>query len=444
MTHYDVCVVGGGSGGIGAAVAAARAGLRTLLLERFDRLGGTSTVGGVHNWEPTVGATGIPQELYERMYTTRDAVAITSLHAGYSAEHPYSDWRPDPTRTYADTLRRHGLAPGTWHSVVFEPDALDAAAQDMLRETDFCDVVFGAVFRDVSVSDGCIEHVTFEYNGDLVTVSARYVIDATDGVVCIAAGAEEMQAEDARDRFGEPGAPVEPSRRLNGATLIYRIRHTGESRVDPLPTGVSPDLCRRAAHMVTYPNGDRNVNVLPVLFGDEVASLSPDEAYREAERRVAVHWYWLQTKHGFDVWRRVWTAPMLGVRESRRIVGEYVLTQNDIETGLSRQRHDDIVAIADHALDIHGEGGGCRELTEPYGVPFRCLVPKGFRNLLIASRAASFSHIAASSCRLSRTIMQLGYAAGTACAIACHQRCDLPDIPPHLLRRRIGEQKVTV
>ncbi|HDS74200.1 MAG TPA: FAD-dependent oxidoreductase, partial [Firmicutes bacterium] len=111
-------------------------------------------------------------------------------------------------------------------------------------------------------------------------------------------------------------------------------------------------------------------------------------------------------------WERVWTAPMLGVRESRRIVGEYVLTQNDIEAGLSQQQHADIVAIADHALDLHAEHGGCRELSEPYGIPFRCLVPKGFHNLLIASRAASFSHIAASSCRLSRTIMQLGQAAG--------------------------------
>jgi len=119
-----------------------------------------------------------------------------------------------------------------------------------------------------------------------------------------------------------------------------------------------------------------------------------------------------------------------------------VLAEHDLLAGLGRQQHPDIIAIADHAMDRHGEGGGCRELREPYGVPYRCLVPKGFRNLLVACRGASFSSIAASSCRLSRTMMQLGQAAGTAAALAKQLRVPLPEVPPDALRRALREQHV--
>jgi hypothetical protein len=102
----------------------------------------------------------------------------------------------------------------------------------------------------------------------------------------------------------------------------------------------------------------------------------------------------------------------------------------------------DIVTVADHALDRHGEGGGCPEVSEPYGVPFRCLVPKGWHNLLVAGRAAGFSSIAASSCRLTRTMMQLGQAAGTAAVLAAGRGCDLPDVPPEALRADLRAQHV--
>ena len=94
-------------------------------------------------------------------------------------------------------------------------------------------------------------------------------------------------------------------------------------------------------------------------------------------------------------------------------------------------------------MDTHGSHAhGIGELSEPYGVPYRCLVPKGKRNLLIACRAASFSSIAASSCRLSRTMMQLGQAAGTATAIAKARKIDLSRVPPKQLREELRKQHV--
>ena len=99
----------------------------------------------------------------------------------------------------------------------------------------------------------------------------------------------------------------------------------------------------------------------------------------------------------------------------------------------SGQTHGDMVAIADHPLDIHGGSHGLKEIAEPYGIPFRCLIPKGKRNLLVACRGAGFSHIAASSCRLSRTVMALGHAAGLAAARAVSSAIDVRsiDIPQY-------------
>jgi hypothetical protein len=94
-------------------------------------------------------------------------------------------------------------------------------------------------------------------------------------------------------------------------------------------------------------------------------------------------------------------------------------------------------------MDTHGgHARGISDLPEPYGIPYRCLIPKGQRNLLVACRAASFSSLAASSCRLSRTMMQLGQAAGTAAVLAKELKVDLPDVPPERLRDSLRQQHV--
>jgi hypothetical protein len=193
-----------------------------------------------------------------------------------------------------------------------------------------------------------------------------------------------------------------------------------------------------------YPNGDLNVNMLPTMDGAEFLRRGYPEALAECQRRVRAHWHHLQTNYAeFREFRLHSVAPALGIRETRRVLGEYVLTQHDLLAGLSGQQHPDIICIADHSMDTHGgHRHASGELREPYGVPYRCLIPQGQRNLLIACRAASFSSIAASSCRLSRTMMQLGQAAGTAAALAKELRCDLPDVPPDRLRAALRTQHV--
>lgn len=100
--------------------------------------------------------------------------------------------------------------------------------------------------------------------------------------------------------------------------------------------------------------------------------------------------------------------------------------------------------LADHAIDVHGEGGGATELEEPYGIPYDCLLPQEYDNLIVACRGAGFSHIAASSCRLSRTMIGLCHAAGLATALASDDQTLLPEMKPELLQDWLQKDNVAI
>lgn len=464
---YDLVVVGAGSAGIGAALSAARQGLRVLLLERADALGGTATRGGVNCWEPGVGGTGIPFEIYRRLKRLPLAVGIYRYGRHFMKQrpdeplpYPGGETVIDPRLTYADSLRRfgtRGLTPEEAdafrlrmvHGVVFEPEAYCRVVEAMLVETGRCTVAKGATFTRVEMAGRRI--VALELD-DGRRVGGGYFVDSTgDALLAVASGCETLLGQDGRDAFGEPDAPERPTGHLNGVTLIYRVTPAEPPGIEPLPPDIPATCWWRPSFPVAqinhYPCGDLNVNMLPTMEGREAFDLGPVAAYRECRRRVLAHWHHNQVVFPeFQCYRLSWIAPALGVRESRRVVGRYVLTEHDLLAGLSRQEHADIVTIVDHPMDTHGPAtgrGGVRDiLAEPYGVPYRCLLPRDVDNLLVAGRAASFSSLAASSCRLSRTMMQLGQAAGTAAAIACERNSDLADVPPAELRSRLRAQHV--
>ena len=122
--------------------------------------------------------------------------------------------------------------------------------------------------------------------------------------------------------------------------------------------------------------------------------------------------------------------PKLGVRESYRLKAEYVLNENDIRIGLdNKDLANRFIAIADHPLDTHGsKNSGLSSVNKPYGIPYEVMLPKEIKNLLVACRGAGFSHIAASSSRLSRTMMALGEAGGVASAMAIKENITLKNI----------------
>ena len=464
----ELCVVGGGSGGIGAALAAARLGIDTILVEKNAILGGTSTSGGVNVWEMGVGGTGIPFEIYQGLKKVKDAVGVYSQGRHFAFQPDGFHWPHeldkvifpggehviDPDRHYTDTLRRHfrkgedktkEFMQEVWHGVPFEPEAFHDIVMDLLKETGHCEVMLHSGLDSVEAADGVVRSIMLN---DGTTVTADFFVDCTaNGILCRKAGCEQLSGIDPRDRFNEPGAPKEASDRVNAATLEFRVSAGHEPAIESLPDDIPEDPWWREGPVPScvnhYPNGDRNINMLPTMEGVEYMRLGEEAARAECVRRVHCHWHFMQ-KHfpEFQTYRLAWIAPMMGVRETYRTVCEKMLTENDIQLGLSGQPDDDIVTIADHALDRHGEKGGCPEVREPYGIPYRCLIPKGMTNLLIACRGAGFSSIAASSCRLSRTMMQLGQAAGNAVALAKKEACTLPQVSGPQLRSLLHSQHV--
>ncbi len=466
----DLLIVGAGSGGIGTALAAGREGLDVLLIEKQDTLGGNAAIGGVNVWEMGVGGTGIPFEIYKRLKGMRHGVGIYrfNVHRKWQLErgehplHPGAELVIDPTLRYTDTLLRHGSGTGIaneayvrehWHGVPFDPSAYQAVIGALLAEQPTVTVRTGTTFSRVNLAgQGTIRSVEL---ADGAIVEAGHYIDATDNAyLCEAAGATLLQGQEGRAAYGEPAAPELATRKLNGVSLIYRIgKPDGPISEAPLtdPEG-QPGACWWAddfpvASIVQYPDGDFNVNMLPTMDGEQFQAYgSYADAYAECRKRVHAHFRHIQS--AYPPYRNLvikWLAPRLGVRESRRVLAEYQLTQHDLLLGLTRQSHPDIITIADHPMDTHGKEtgrAGCRELDEPYGVPFRCLIPKGFSNLLVASRAAGFSSLAASSCRLSRTMMQLGQAAGIAASIAARSGCAFTSIDAESLRAKLSQVHV--
>lgn len=459
---FDLGVIGAGSGGIGAALAAARLGARVLLVEKADSLGGNATRGGVHCWERGAGGTGIPFDIYRRLKPIPDAVGIYTpgRHLAYpepgEAVFPGGENRLDAQRTYLDTLRCFGggsyrnrdFTRTYWHGVLFNPDVYARTVNAMLEETGRVTLWLNTTFIRAEIRERTVERVHFD-NGKCVR-AANWIDATADICLAHAVGCATRSGQEGVDVYGEPGAPAQDNDRLNATTLIYRVTPKSRPGIDPLPAEIPPD-CWWApqfpcAAVNEYPNGDLNINMLPTMEGRESWRLGPAAAYAECRRRVLGHWHHFQSTFAeFQNFRLAWTAPALGVRETRRLIARHVLTEHDLDAGLRRQTHDDIVCIADHTKDTHGEGQRPHpsgELDWPYGVPFRCLLPREFDNLAVACRGAGFSSLAASSCRLSRTMMQLGQAAGTAAALASRAGAPIAAVNPADLRASLRQQHV--
>lgn len=444
QTVCDVCVVGGGSGGFGAALAAARAGAKVILVEKQAILGGTSTSAFVTNWEPGPGCS-FSRELYGRLKGKGGVVAIAARVHSYKSSEPYglSYGTPKSALTYDDTLRRAGT--GLKCSVVMQPEALAEAMGDMLKKAGVR-ILLKTTFQTAEASGRTVRSIRATGpDGRRITIVAKVFIDSTGGAhLCRAVGCETMLGSDPRSRFDEPSAPEKSARVLNAISLCYRIQEASEPKRAEAPVG-QVGAFGKTAFVSGISKHEFIVNPLGLVTGAVLVDKGYQQTMALARLRAGAHWRWLQRYPHFKGYELKDIAPMLGIRESYRTVTEYILTQHDLVAGLIGQKHTDIIAIADHPMDTHGRGGGLRNVRSAYGIPYRCLIPKGYDNLLVACRGAGFSHIAASSCRLSRTMIALGHAAGAAAAEAARDGKNVRkiDIPRLVSAMGVGKKPTT-
>lgn len=416
IAEPDVLVVGGGSAGIAASVASARVGAATMLVERYGFLGGTSTaalVGPImtsfsaEGHQPVVG--GIFQEIVRRMVAMGGAVdpgmiADIGWYGGYI---------------------RHGHT----HVTPFHPEALKLAAQEMVLEAGVRPLLH-TTFVDALRQDGRLRGAVVVNKAGLGVIRAGVLIDATaDGDVAASAGAAFMK-----------GRPEDG--RMQPATMFLRVGNVDDQAVaawvaehERLHPGERLYECvvqaARARGEWTLPReylslyrepepGVWRVNVTRVLGVD---GTDPDSLTRgEIEGRRQAWWlmqFMVAHCRGFEHARLLEAGAQLGVRETRRITGEYVLTGEDCLEG---RRFPDAIARGSYLIDIHDPTGTRTKLVQInapfYDIPYRALVPRDVDALLVAGRCISVDHVAFGSTRVIPQCYATGQAAGTAAAMA--------------------------
>jgi len=435
---YDVLVIGGGNAGCAAALAAARTGARTLLVERYGFLGGTATAAMVGPWmtfhagnERIVG--GIAQEIVERLM----ALGGSPGHISDS-----SDYVPTITP--------------------FDPEIHKALLFTLMREAGV-ELLVHAYFLETHRDErGAVIGASFATVGGTRHYAARRVIDATADAFVAASAGVELQQGDARGR-------VQP------ASLMFRLSHVDmnalsayvRTRPDQMRTSLKAhqrdarslsavaglyeiwesarsrgtvDIPRELVSFFSSPYPDEvTVNMTRVL---DIDPLDPDDLTRaEVEGRaqaMELLAFFRSDVPGFAN-ARITTATQIGIRESRRIVGAYTLTADDL---MNARSFDDAVARSAYPIDIHNpSGSGTTTHRLPpgssYEIPYRCLVPKSVDGLLVAGRCISTTHEALASTRLTPTVMTLGQAAGTAAALSIKSRVSLRDLSAVKLRERL-------
>lgn len=429
--HTQAVVVGGGAGGFAAAYTLAKNNIKTVLVERNPGLGGTSVYGGVNCWEPGVAQGELHQIIQQKLSDIPNACAVCKSADNSLLLHPNSEPENDFTKypwglsvvdsdaSYNQTLKRcislTGGLSKEWRRFQFEPEAMNKVMLELLKEyNEYLHLMFETEYISCTTQKNRVKEITVRTKQEDCKIIADYFIDSTGDIILARdAGCEVSIGTEEKTLYNEPSAKVKDEQCINGVTYVFRIRKSknAEHIDEYIPTGKA--ISRNFISCFNmYPNGDINVNMLPTLNGREYLLLG-DEADEIGIATVKKYWHLLQTKYGMKGWELVHIFPMAGVRESYRLVGKYVLTEHDIMLGAENQSYDvDIATIADHMLDKHGEGGGGREVETPYSIPITCLEAKEYDNLFVACRGASFSNIAASSARLTRTMLGLGEAVG--------------------------------
>lgn len=431
----DVLVAGGGPSGICAAIAAARNGARTLLVERYGFLGGTATSASVgpfapfHHGDEQV-IKGIPQEIIERLMALGGSTGHLKIERSYGSG-TYMCWFDREVYKHAafQLTQEAGadILLHTWASeAVMEGDRIKGliVQNKSGRQLILADVIIDTTGDgDVIAASGARYEFGRESDGRAQAMTMLFEMGGVD----IPAVRHYIETHPEDFEWWSPVIPVRPLRpefqqehfvAQGFLSIVKEAMGTGE-----LYLGRNSVLL-----LTTLRPGMMTFNSTRVVGkrGTDARELS--EAEIDARQQVMSLAAFMQ-KHvpGFAHAYIVTTGVQIGVRESRRLVGEYVLTSKDVQRG---HKFPDGIARGYFPIDIHsptsGEGyqpGGSTwtELEDSYDIPYRCCVPEKVEGLLVAGRCISASHEAVGSTRSTGSCMALGQAMGTAAALAARQ-----------------------
>ena len=408
----DVLVIGGGLAGICAAIAAAREGCEVILAEKFLVLGGNSSAdagvhpSGAHRFHTFAAETGIIEEL-------------TETAAWYSAKTVTPDMH-------------YNISP-MWDTLLYQ--TLKQAGVTVLRSHYAKEPVMDGEGRRIA---GVVVEDTGSYHTKYIEVKTAVIDASGDGAVSALAGAEYKMGREGRRAYGERLAPEADSPVTMGSSLVGLIRDVGRP-VEFIPPPGTPEFYPGYSENpgLNPGKGDYQYFFFPVETGGNRNTIEDERQIYELAT-MCVYSAWNHIKNGKDSekaknWELSWLGSRLCKRESRRFMGDYVLTQQDIESG---KIFEDAIGYGGFALDIHYPRPEKPDYVKIvyfsippiYTIPYRCIYSKDVENLFFASRLMSVSHIAHGSTRLQRTLCTIGQAAGTAAAMCKRLGCSPRDI----------------
>ncbi len=444
----DILVCGGGPAGVGAALAAARAGKRVVLIESYGFLGGAVTnagINGIGGWQHDLDGrplvTGIAQELITEV-SRESGGDMEQVRSVFAHRHQRPTYREGGLGCYWLNINPSMM------KIVLDRK-MEAAGVQLLYH---CHAVYPIMDGNV------IQGVYIESKSGREAILAEIVIDCTgDGDIAFRAGAELWMGEE-ETGLCQPGSLLFTVAHADVPPLNYSLGAEDESHLPPLERNRYAGAIQRArqrGEIVENPNelfcaatpiqaSDphiRSVNFtrLQKIDATDVESLTAAELSGRRQVLEAVS-FMRRYIRGCEEAYLLYIQPQVGIRESRRIRGECVLTKEDV---LSGKRFEDCVCRGIYLLDIHNASGVANStlhmLDQPYDIPFRALVPCGVESLLVAGRCISGDHTALASYRIISHCIQTGQAAGTAAAEALDSRVRVRNVDSTALKRRLEE-----
>ena len=386
----DLCVVGGGLSGVCAAISAARNGADVVLVQDRPMLGGNAS-SEIRMW--VCGAVGD---------NLRETGIIEEIMLKNYYRNPYKNY-------------------SIWDSVILET----------VMENENIRLLLNCSCMNAEAQDDAIKHIVCwqTTTQKFFRIKARIFADCSgDSVLAVESNAEYRVGRESSDEFGEEFGAESADKKTMGMSCLIQAREYDEERIFIPPAWARKLTARDMRHR--FPNLSNDTeNFWYLELGGDRDSIGDTEEVRDELLKLAYGvWDFLKNDESCKEKHKNrdidWIGILPGKRESRRYVGDYILTEKDILSGFE---FSDAVAYGGWPLDDHNPSGfnGINErpnrvkfLNHPYTIPFRCLYSRNISNLMFAGRNISASHAALSSTRVMGTCSVIGQAVGTAAAMA--------------------------
>ena len=386
--EYDLIVVGGGLSGVFAGIAAAREGVKTLVIERYGFLGGMATAGLVNPFMSfsTISTDGNP---------------VTVNNSGLFQE-------------LLDKLDEMGGLIGR----TFNEEFIKILLEEMALENSV-DLLYHSFLFGVQRDGDKIASISLSTKNGEQKISGKYFVDASgDADLCYYAECEYLIGRD-KDQLCQP---MTTCFRLSNVKKDIDDRETINKKYNKFQE--EGKIINPRENVLKFSHVDNSIthfNSTRIIKKSPIDPIELTEAEIEGHRQVLELYNFMKDNiKGFEDSNLLQIAPQIGVRESRRIVGEYTLTEDDI---VNCVKFEDSIARGCYSIDVHNPSGtgtiikGIKK-GDYYTIPLRSLIPKGTSNLIVAGRPISSTHIAHSAIRIMPICACVGEAAGYTISIA--------------------------